>query len=123
MDTRELELIALNQLLARNRVFGSSIPMTSVQSLVKDLSTGLALNPSDSDDTDVVNVTIENHNNCEETSTVERDEHEHEEHLHTPSPSIEPKEEELQEASAEPNESKTIGGKLFQYFRGDNGPK
>jgi hypothetical protein len=114
MDTRELELIALNQLLAKQRVFGYLNDLPSVKSVVKDLSTGLSVeNP----DADVVNVNIDNSVNTEETSTVVCDEHHDDEHTHTPNPIIE---DEPQETSTPEPERSRIGGKLFQYFKGNN---
>ena len=121
MDARELELIALNQLLARNRVFGCSTPIAGVPTMVKDLSAGLVLEQSDNTDVDVINVNIENNVSEEEPSTVASDEHEHEEHSHEPSPL--PEEEAPQETSSDPEKPNILGGKLFRYFRGNNGPK
>jgi hypothetical protein len=126
MDARELELIALNQLMARNRVFGPA-EHNDVPSIIKGLSMGLPVsgsNDNDDDDVDVINVNIENNltpNVSVVEQTVESDEDQNEAH----SPEQDPQEEtivpeEPQDQSTEPEKPKTISGKLFQYFKGTN---
>lgn len=113
MDSRELELIALTQLISRYRVGVSEESRLDLSEIKTQIAASAPI-----DDTDVEinigNLSTESNVTIVE-QTVDSDEHKHE-HCNESTKEQEPQSPE-QTPTEKPKE--TLGGRLFKYFKDD----
>lgn len=116
MDSRELELIALRQLISRYRVGLTNDGQLSVPDLKAKLSAGASVDDPDIE-VSIGNLSTESNVTIVE-QTVECDEHSHEEH-HEEHLDPTTNETEHQDTESPPSEQpkETLGGRLFKFFK------